>query len=186
LFDRHSISFKKIAHAAEQMRLDVDAARQRWRASQDGLNPARLVFIDETGTTTNIARVRGHSERGARLVRAIPHGHWKITTLVAGLRHDGLTAPFVIDRPMNGAIFVGDVEQCPAPTLSPGDIVVMDDRAPLCQAQSAVAQSRRTLDQRAMDPNRRAARPIFRRRMPALSRSRRIRLIGKRSCSSAR
>jgi hypothetical protein len=128
-----------------------------------------------------MARVRGRSERGERLVSAIPHGHWKITTLVAGLRHDGLTAPFVIDRPMNGAIFVGYVEQCLAPTLSPGDIVVMDDRAPLCQAQSAVAQSRRTLDQRAMDPNRRAARPIFRRRMPALSRSRRIRLIGKRS-----
>ena len=109
------------------MRPDVDAARQRWRASQDGLNPARLVFIDETGTTTNMARVRGRSEGGERLVSAIPHGHWKITTLVAGLRHDGLTAPFVIDRPMNGAIFVGYFEQCLASTLSPGDIVVMDN-----------------------------------------------------------
>jgi transposase len=109
------------------MRPDVDAARQRWRASQDGLNPARLVFIDETGTTTNMARVRGRSEGGERLVSAIPHGHWKITTLVAGLRRDGLTAPFVIDRPMNGAIFVGYFEQCLASTLSPGDIVVMDN-----------------------------------------------------------
>jgi transposase len=71
--------------------------------------------------------MRGRSERGARLVSAIPHGHWKITTFVAGLRRDGLTAPFVIDRPMNGAIFLAYIEHCLAPTLSPGDIVVMDN-----------------------------------------------------------
>lgn len=69
----------------------------------------------------------GRSQRGARLVSAIPHGHWKTTTFVAGLRQDGLTAPFVIDRPMNGAIFLAYIERCPAPTLSPGDIVVMDN-----------------------------------------------------------
>lgn len=74
-----------------------------------------------------MARVRGRSARGARLVSAIPHGHWKITTLVAGLRHDGLTAPFVIDRAMNGTVFLAYVEQCLAPTLSPGDIVVIDN-----------------------------------------------------------
>jgi transposase len=104
----------------------VDAARQQWRANQGGLNPARLVFIDEIGTTTNMARVRSRTERGKRLVSAIPHGHWKITTLIAGLRHDGLTAPFVIDRPINGAIFLAYIGQCLAP-LSPGDIVVTDD-----------------------------------------------------------
>jgi transposase len=105
----------------------VAAARQRWRESQGGLDPARLVFIDETGTTTKMARARGRSHRGARLVSAIPHGHWKISTFLAGLRRDGLTAPFVIDRPMNGAIFLAYVEQCLAPTLAPGDIVVMDN-----------------------------------------------------------
>jgi hypothetical protein len=94
---------KKTAHAAEQMRPDVDAARQWWRQSQSGLNPTRLVFIDETGTTTNMARVRGRSQRGKRLVSAIPHGHWKSTTFVAGLRQHGLTAPFVIGRAINGA-----------------------------------------------------------------------------------
>lgn len=103
------------------------AARQEWRQSQGALDAARLVFIDETGTTTNMARLRGRRQRGARLVGAIPHGHWKITTFVAGLRQDGLTAPFVIDRPMNGAIFQAYVAQCLAPTLSPGDIVVMDN-----------------------------------------------------------
>jgi hypothetical protein len=71
--------------------------------------------------------VRGRSERGERLASAVPHGHWKITTFVAGPRHDGLTAPFVIDRPMNGAICLTYVEQCLASTLSPGDIVVMDN-----------------------------------------------------------
>jgi transposase len=105
----------------------VTAARQQWRAGQTGLDPARLVFIDETGTTTNMARARGRSERGARLVSAVPHGHWKITTFVAGLRQDGVTAPFVIDRPMNGPIFLAYVEQCLAPTLATGDIVIMDN-----------------------------------------------------------
>lgn len=103
------------------------AARAQWRKSQGGLDPARLVFIDETGTTTNMARMRGRGERGARLVAAIPHGHWKITTFVAGLRQDGITAPFVIDRPMNGAIFRAYIEESLAPTLAPGDIVVMDN-----------------------------------------------------------
>ena len=103
------------------------AARQQWRQGQSGLDPARLIFIDETGTATNMARTRGRSQRGARLVSAIPHGHWKITTFVAGLRQDGLTAPFVIDRPMNGPIFLAYVEQCLAPTLSPGDLVIMDN-----------------------------------------------------------
>ncbi len=120
-------ALKKTAHAAEQARPDVAAARQEWRHSQGGLDPARLVFIDETGTTTNMARGRGRRLRGARLVSAIPHGHWKITTFVAGLRQDGLTAPFVIDRAMNGAIFLAYVEHCLAPTLSPGDIVIMDN-----------------------------------------------------------
>lgn len=103
------------------------AARQEWHRNQGGLDPARLVFIDETGTTTNMARMRGRRERGERLVSAIPHGHWKITTFVAGLRQDGVIAPFVIDRAINGAIFLAYVEQCLAPALSPGDIVVMDN-----------------------------------------------------------
>lgn len=74
-----------------------------------------------------MARRRGRERRGARLISAVPHGHWKITTFVAGLRQDGLTAPFVIDRPMNGAIFRAYVERCLAPSLAPGDIVVMDN-----------------------------------------------------------
>ena len=74
-----------------------------------------------------MARRRGRAKRGQRLVAAVPHGHWKTTTFVAGLRHDDITAPFVIDRPMNAAIFRTYIERCLAPTLRPGDIVIMDN-----------------------------------------------------------
>ena len=95
------------------------AARERWREDQIALEPAHLVFIDETGTSTNMARTRGRSKRGCRLVGRVPHGHWKITTFVAGLRCNGLSAPFVIDRPMNSAIFLAYVTRCLVPTLGP-------------------------------------------------------------------
>ncbi len=118
---------KKTAHAAEQDRPDVAAARENWRDWQTSLDPARLVFIDETGTNTAMARRYGRAKRGERLVAAVPHGHWKTTTFVAGLRQDAITAPCVIDKPMNGVIFKAYVEQMLAPSLSPGDIVIMDN-----------------------------------------------------------
>ena len=91
------------------------------------LNPARLVFIDETATSTNMVRLRGRCPRGERLIGSVPHGHRKTITLVAGLRHDGIVAPFVIDGPMNGSTFLTYVEQCLAPTLDRRDIVIMDN-----------------------------------------------------------
>jgi transposase len=114
-------------HASEQERPDVAAARAAWIAAQSDLDPARLVFIDETGTNTAMARLRGRAKRGRRVVGRVPWGHWKTMTFVAGLRHDAITAPFVIDRAMTGAIFVEYIRQCLLPTLSPGDIVVMDN-----------------------------------------------------------
>jgi transposase len=86
-----------------------------------------LVFIDETGTSTNMARLRGRAPRGERLVGKVPHGHWKTTTFVAALRSTALTAPGVIDGPMNGNAFLAYVEQVLVPSLKPGDIVVMDN-----------------------------------------------------------
>jgi transposase len=85
------------------------------------------VFIDETGASTKMARLRGRSKRGTRCRAAIPHGHWKTTTFTAGLRLSGLTAPMVIDGAMNGAAFLAYVRQLLVPTLSHGDIVVMDN-----------------------------------------------------------
>ena len=103
------------------------AARQSWRTEQPRLDPSKLVFIDETGCATNMARTRGRCAHGQRLKGQVPHGHWKITTFTAGLRIGGLTAPMVLDGPMNGDWFKAYVEQVLVPTLSPGDIVVMDN-----------------------------------------------------------
>jgi hypothetical protein len=89
--------------------------------------PQRLVFIDETGTTTKMTRLRGRARRGQRLKMKAPFGHWGTQTFIAALRHDGLTAPWVIDRPMNRQIFEAYVETQLAPTLKPGDMVILDN-----------------------------------------------------------
>jgi transposase len=94
---------------------------------QPTLDPGRLVFLDETWATTNMARRYGRAPVGERLVCAVPHGHWKTTTFLAALRPEGLTCPLVIDGAVNGDLFVAYVEQHLVPTLRAGDIVVMDN-----------------------------------------------------------
>jgi len=118
---------KKSLHATEQDREDVRTARTNWKRAQPRLDPTKLIFVDETGTSTNMTRLRGRCLRGKRLVAKVPHGHWKMTTFVAGLRQGGMTAPFVVDAPMNGEIFLTYLEKCLVPTLSPGEIVSMDN-----------------------------------------------------------
>jgi transposase len=86
-----------------------------------------LVFIDETWSKTNMTRTHGRCPVGQRLVEKVPHGHWKTLTVVAALRSDRITAPCVFDGPINGASFLAYVTQVLAPTLAPGDIVVMDN-----------------------------------------------------------
>jgi transposase len=93
------------------------------------LNPARLVFIDETAASTKMVRLNGRCQLGVRLIGHAPHGHWKTITFVAGLRNDGMVAPFVMDGPMNGLTFVAYVQQCLAPTLDRRDTVIMDNLA---------------------------------------------------------
>lgn len=85
--------------------------------------------MDETAVQTKLTRRYGRSPRGTRLVAPVPHGHWKTTTVVAALRADGLTAPLVLDGPLDGPAFVAYVEQFLAPTLHPGDAVVLDNLA---------------------------------------------------------
>ena len=92
-----------------------------------GLDATRLVFLDETWTKTNMTRLRGRAPRAERLFGRVPWGHWKTTTFLAGLRHDRIVAPLVLDGPINGAAFRAYVEQFLAPTLSQGDIVVADN-----------------------------------------------------------
>ena len=113
--------------AAEQERPDVAEARTQWKDDQLRFDPAKLIFVDETGASTKMARLYGRARRGRRVVSRVPWGHWKTVTFVAGLRLDGFTAPFVIDCAMNGAIFVEYLRQCLAPSLRPGDIVIIDN-----------------------------------------------------------
>lgn len=98
-----------------------------WRLWQPSLDPDRLVFLDETGVTTNMLSQYGWAPRGKRLVDAAPLSHRCATTLIAGLRSTGLVAPFVLDGAMDGEAFLAYLRQVLAPTLSPGDIVVMDN-----------------------------------------------------------
>lgn len=105
----------------------MKAAREDWFEGQLDLDPERLVFIDETGASTKMTRIRGRAKRGQRCRAAIPHGHWKTTTFTAGLRLDGLAAPMVLDGPMNGEAFRAYIEQVLVPELAKGDVVIMDN-----------------------------------------------------------
>jgi transposase len=118
---------KKTAHASEQERPDVLKRREAWFAEQLDLDPARLVFIDETWASTKMGRTHGRTHRGERLRMSVPHGHWKTTTFIAGLRLSGMVAPMVIDGPINREAFEAYVNQILVPELKPGDIVVMDN-----------------------------------------------------------
>jgi transposase len=85
------------------------------------------VFLDETWIKTNMAALRGWGPRGQRLVAGVPHGHWRTLTFIAALRHDRIEAPWVIDRPINGALFRLYVERLLVPSLRPDDVVVLDN-----------------------------------------------------------
>jgi transposase len=113
--------------ASEQDRPDVARRRVRWKKYQASVDPARLVFIDETWAKTNMSALRGWCPRSDRLNAKVPHGHWQTMTFLAALRHDRIDAPCVLDGPINAASFLAYVEQFLAPTLKPGDIVVMDN-----------------------------------------------------------
>jgi transposase len=104
--------------------------RAHWTAKRQPRmrqEPHRLVFVDETGTTTKMTRLRGRGLKGRRLHAKAPFGHWLTQTFIAGLRCHGLTAPFVVDGPMNRRIFEADVETQLAPTLAKGDVVILDN-----------------------------------------------------------
>jgi transposase len=96
-------------------------------AYQDRIDPARLVFIDETWTKTNMAPLRGWSPLGQRLPAKVPHGRWTTMTFLAALRHDRVEAPWLIDGPINGESFRLYIDKVLIPTLRPGDIVIMDN-----------------------------------------------------------
>jgi len=105
----------------------VAEARQFWKADQADLDRQKLVFVDETGANTKMVRAYGRAPRGQRLLGKQPFGHWKTTTFTAGLRCDGITAPWVLDGPMNRDAFLVYLDKVLCPTLQEGDMVVMDN-----------------------------------------------------------
>ena len=113
--------------AAEQNRPDVAAKRFLWKVGMVRWPIERLLFLDETWFKTNMTRLRGRSLRNERLVEFVPHGHWKTTTFLCGLRSSGAVAPLVVDGAINGELFRGWVEQHLVRELKPGDVVVMDN-----------------------------------------------------------
>jgi transposase len=129
---------KKSSRASEQDRPDVAQKRADWRDCQHQVDPERLVFVDETGVKTNLSRIRGWAESGARLVEAMPGGHWGTSTLVHAVALDGTRAAMVLDGPLNSVCFTGFCEQFLAPALRPGDLVVLDNLASH-KSSSAVA-----------------------------------------------
>jgi transposase len=118
---------KKSLCAAERHRKDVARARRAWIRQQGFLDTTRLVFLDETAISTNMVRVWGRCPRGERLVCHVPQGEWKTITCIAGLRHDRMTAPMVIEGAMDGPAFLAYIEKYLGPTLRRGDTVVMDN-----------------------------------------------------------
>ena len=133
------LSFKKTALASEQDRPDVARKRLKWKAHQGGVDLQRLVFIDESEplkaslvqaqwrtVKTNMAPLRGWAARGKRLIGKASFGHWNTMTFIAALRHDAITAPWVIDGPIHGEAFRTYIEQVLVPTLRKNDIVILD------------------------------------------------------------
>lgn len=105
----------------------LDGPARAFIRRQPALDPERLVFLDETWASTNMTRRHGRCARGLRLPAPVPHGHWKMTTLIAGLRTTGIVAPYVFDGPINATVFRACVEQLLAPTLRSGDILILDN-----------------------------------------------------------
>ena len=112
---------------AEQLRPAIARRRAQWKKYQGRLDLARLVFIDETWVKTNMAPLRGWAPVGQRLHAKVPYGHWRTMTFLAALRCDRIDAPCVLDQPVNAQSFTDYIEQCLVPTLSPGDVVIMDN-----------------------------------------------------------
>jgi transposase len=118
---------KKTIRPAEQNRPDIARKRTRWKAHQGKIDASRMVFIDETWIKTNMAPLRGWGLCGQRLEASAPFGHWKTMTFIAALRHDRITAPWILDGPINGELFTLYVEKVLAPTLAKGDVVILDN-----------------------------------------------------------
>lgn len=124
-----AVAQKKSLIAAEQDRPDVVERRRNFTIARRFARADRFVFLDESGAKTNMTRLYGRAPVGERCVDRTPHGHWKTMTMLGAIRLDGVMqdATIVIDGPMDAATFLAYTQQCLAPLLRPGDVVVMDN-----------------------------------------------------------
>ena len=120
---------KKCLQASEQARADLAEARRLWHGLQAKLDARRLIFVDETWTKTNMVRPCGRAPRGQRVIGRVPRGHWHVNAFIAGLRHDRVAPPLLLEGAMDGPTFLAWVEQFLAPTVYAGDVVVLDNLA---------------------------------------------------------
>ena len=118
---------KKTVHAAEQHREDVKEKRKEWKAFQEIIDPTKLVFLDESGVNTGMTRLYGRAPRNQRVVDSVPDTRFYRTTVLSSVRLDGTIVPCVFEDSLNGDIFREYVRKFLVPTLSSGDIVVMDN-----------------------------------------------------------
>jgi transposase len=125
--------------AVERGREDVRQAREQWRTAREGWACERLVFLDETGLNTKMGRLYGRSAAGTRCPGILPHGHWRTSTFIAALRHDSISAPLLIDGPMDGAMFLAYIEQMLCAQLRPGELVICDNLS--CHKVRGVARA---------------------------------------------
>ena len=118
----------------------MKAERAAWREEFAAVDPTKLVFVDESGASTAMDRTHGRAPSGVRVDGPVPHGHWKVVTLTAAVRLDGVppSACLAFDGATDTACFETYVGQCLVPALRPGDIVVMDNLA--CHKTAAVAR----------------------------------------------
>ena len=118
---------KKTAYAAERQRPEVAEQRSEWKAKQAELDTTRLVFLDESGVNISMTRLYGRAAKHQRVLEAVPDARFHRTTILSSVKLDGTTVPFVFEGALNGELFRADVTQCLAPSLRPGDIVIMDN-----------------------------------------------------------
>ena len=105
----------------------MQAARKAWVEAQSEMDLEKLVFLDETRASTSMTRRYGRVPKGQRCIGSAPHGHWKTTTFVGGLRHNRVIAPMVVGEPMDGEMFLAWVQQFLCPTIQPSYIVILDN-----------------------------------------------------------
>ena len=120
---------KKSLHAQEQDTAEAQRKRQAWREAMGGIEPGRLIFLDESAATTQMTRTYGRALRGERVREGSPGGHWRTVTMLAALTLEGLQAPMTIESATDGDVFLAYLEQVLCPRLRPGQVVIMDNLA---------------------------------------------------------